>query len=110
MKALPIEAQFSVVNSILVHDLDKDGLDDIYLTGNNFDREVETTRSDASYGIFLKGKGDADFDSRPLSELGIYAGYDIRDMAWLEGKKRDLIIMVVNDDQVRSFAENQVSE
>ncbi|NNC82038.1 MAG: VCBS repeat-containing protein, partial [Flavobacteriales bacterium] len=110
MEALPVEAQFSVVNSIIVQDLDGDGHEDIYLAGNHFDREVETTRSDASYGVFLGSDGSGNFVSRPLTELGIYAGFDVREVLWVEGKEKDLLIIASNDDQVRTFAENQVSE
>ena len=54
---LPVEAQISSVNEILVNDYDKDGYLDILLAGNLLVSEVETPRNDAGYGLFLKGNG-----------------------------------------------------
>ncbi|MGO8056170.1 hypothetical protein, partial [Rhizobium leguminosarum] len=60
---LPMEAQLSTVNGIIVKDFDGDGKKDILLAGNKFDVEVETTPADASAGVFLKGMGNMQFKS-----------------------------------------------
>ena len=57
MHALPIEAQFAPVNSIICEDLDGDGIRDILLAGNEYQTEVMVGRYDASYGLFFKGIG-----------------------------------------------------
>ncbi len=54
IKILPVEAQLSTVNGIIIKDFDKDGIKDIVMAGNKFDVEVETTPADASPGLFLK--------------------------------------------------------
>lgn len=110
MEALPMEAQFSVINNIIYEDFNKDGTSDLFLLGNQHDREVETTRSDASYGVYLKGVKGGGFETGALSELGIYAGNDVRKVIWVARKEKNLVIIASNDDQVRVFAENQVSE
>ena len=53
---LPIQAQFSSINQILVDDYDNDGNLDALIAGNLYVSEVETPRNDASHGLFLKGK------------------------------------------------------
>ena len=52
IKKLPLEAQLSTVNGIIVKDFDGDGKKDILMAGNKFDVEVETTPADASPGYF----------------------------------------------------------
>lgn len=60
-------AQFSSVNDIAVDDFDGDSHLDILIAGNLFNTEVETPRNDASYGLFLKGDGQGDFE--PVSSI-----------------------------------------
>lgn len=40
--ALPVQAQISPVNSILVYDFDQDSKQDIFVAGNKYNMEVET--------------------------------------------------------------------
>ena len=47
IQALPNEAQFSAINSMLVRDVDQDGNLDLITSGNLFSSEVETPRNDA---------------------------------------------------------------
>ena len=54
---LPVEAQLSTVNDILIEDVDNDGNDDLILAGNLYASEVETPRADAGLGLWLKGNG-----------------------------------------------------
>lgn len=105
---LPIEAQFSVVNSILVHDFDKDGLDDILIAGNHYGREIETTRSDASFGLLLSW--DEEAESFISKKSGIHIGGDVRAMSLLRQTQKNLIVIAKNNDQASVFAEFQVNE
>ncbi len=67
---LPIEAQFSYVQDILVEDLNKDGKDDIVVVGNNYGVDIEMGKSDASYGLVLINKGGGNFDPLSVKESG----------------------------------------
>jgi len=110
MENMPIQAQFSAVNVILKADVDHDGVPELMLFGNRFDREVETTRSDASYGLLLKKNKQGKYSALKQSVFGIYAGYDVRGAALIPWNKKGLIITVNNDDTVRCFSENQINE
>lgn len=98
---LPVEAQISSVNQILVQDFDKDGNLDALLVGNLYSSEVETPRADAGIGLFLKGKGDGAFKPINASKSGFYAPNDVKDMATVKTSKGDFIICAKNDDYIQ---------
>jgi hypothetical protein len=103
IKPLPLEAQLSAVNSILVSDFDKDGKKDILVSGNKFDVEVETTPADASPGLFLKGLGDLNFQSTKPLESGFFVPYNVKDMKAVKLKDKWGILVSSNDDSLRLF-------
>lgn len=103
IKKLPLEAQFSTVNSILVDDFDKDGKKDILLAGNKFDVEVETTPADASPGLFLKGLGNMNFQSLPTLQSGFFVPYNVKDMEAVKTKNGWSILVSANNDLLRVF-------
>lgn len=100
---LPVEAQLSAVNGILVQDFDGDGIQDILLSGNKFDVEVETTPADASPGLFLKGKGNHQFQAQSIQESGFFVPYNVKDMQLLKRKTGNVILVSSNNDQLRAF-------
>ena len=61
IKRLPAEAQFSVINGIVVDDFNNDNILDILIAGNKFEVEVETTRADASIGQLFLGNSNIYF-------------------------------------------------
>jgi enediyne biosynthesis protein E4 len=103
IKVLPVEAQLSTVNCILVNDFDKDGKKDILLSGNKFDVEVETTPADASPGLFLKGLGNLNFQSTKPLESGFFVPYNVKDMKAVKLKDKLGILVSSNDDSLRVF-------
>ncbi len=94
----PNEVQKSVINSILFSDFDGDGLKDLLMAGNNYQSEIETTRSDAGIGCFLKGKGNGSFNLIPNEYTGFYAVKDVRNMMRLNTASGDNIIVINNND------------
>lgn len=63
MHALPIEAQISPVNGIVVDDINSDGFSDILLIGNDYGNEIFIGRLDASVGLLLLGNGEGSFQA-----------------------------------------------
>jgi hypothetical protein len=108
IRKLPVEAQFSTVNSIIVKDFDVDGIKDILLAGNKFDVEVETTAADASPGVFLKGTGDLGFRSFKPYESGFFVPYNVKDMQLIQIKGDWTVIVGVNNEELRMFSTNMI--
>ena len=101
---LPVEAQFAPVNAILTYDFDGDGKLDLLLAGNEYQTEVMTGRYDASYGLFLKGKGDGNFMSAPHTDDGFFVKGDVKDLKMIKkGNKDNLILVAINNQQMRLF-------
>jgi hypothetical protein len=72
MIPLPIEAQISQLNGIVVDDFDGDGNLDVAINGNDFGTEVSTGRYDAFNGLMLKGDGKGNFNPLTIQQSGIY--------------------------------------
>ena len=104
LSPLPHMAQISSVNSILLHDFDKDGNQDILLAGNMHGSEVETPRNDAGIGLWLQGDGAGNFNAVPSRESGFYAPHVVNDMKLLEKDKEWLILLGNNDAAMQSFS------
>ena len=103
-KKLPLAAQLSTVNGIIVHDFDGDGKKDILIAGNKFDVEVETTPADASPGVFLKGLGKMEFQSTMPMQSGFFAPYNVKDIQPIQLKNKWAILVSSNNDSLRVFS------
>ncbi len=102
-KKLPMEAQLSTVNGIIVKDFDGDGKKDILIAGNKFDVEVETTAADASPGVFLKGLGNLNFKSYKPSESGFFVPYNVKDIQPIKMANGWGVLVSSNNDKLRFF-------
>lgn len=101
-KELPLEAQFSKTHSILADDYDHDGKTDLILLGNFFSYRTQLGESDASLGLFLKGKGQGNFDALTPAASGLFADGDIRGAVEVKnssGKKK--LVISKNNDRVQ---------
>jgi hypothetical protein len=97
---LPIEAQVSSINQILIKDFDNDNNLDVLLVGNLYVSEVETPRNDASHGLFLKGNGKGEFATIPASESGFFVIGDSKDMSFIKVKNEIFILIAKNNDSL----------
>lgn len=98
---LPIEAQLSSINQILIKDYDQDGQLDILVAGNLYNSEVETPRNDASYGAFLKGNGKGEFLPIPVTQSGFYTSGDVKDLQQITIGKISYILSIKNNDFIQ---------
>lgn len=103
MKKLPVEAQLSAVNGIVVDDFDGDGAKDILLAGNKFDSEVETTPADASPGLLMKGLGNLEFKCLKPFDSGFFVPYNVKDIRPLNMQDQSSILVAINNDRLRIF-------
>jgi hypothetical protein len=93
---LPVQAQVSSINKILVNDYNKDGNLDVLIAGNLYSSEVETPRNDASYGLYLQGNGKGDFKPIPVTASGFFTSGDVKDMEVIKVKSENYILIAKN--------------
>lgn len=72
-RALPPQAQFSVVFDVNILDYDSDGNEDLFLSQNFFGVRNNLPRLDAGRGLLLKGDGGGNFEIIPGQRSGITA-------------------------------------
>jgi len=82
---LPMQAQLSVINGMVVDDLDGDGQLDVLLSGNDYGVEPVVGRSDALNGLLLKGDGKGGFEALSIDRSGIYLPGDQKALVKLRG-------------------------
>lgn len=75
---LPVQAQIAPLNSMILTDIDNDGLKDIITVGNNYGNEIFIGRQDALNGLVLKGNGKGAFSSVPYDKSGFYVPGDAK--------------------------------
>ena len=104
--SLPIEAQFSSVNDILINDFNKDTNLDILIAGNMYCTEVKTPRNDAGIGLFLPGDGKGNFKTTNYLESGFFVPYDVKSLAEIKVDNTIYILVGCNNDKLRFFKVN----
>ncbi|MBK9720456.1 MAG: VCBS repeat-containing protein [Saprospiraceae bacterium] len=105
---LPLEAQFSTIQGIAIEDFDQDGILDLVLGGNLFQAEIETTRADASIGLFLKGtKSKAMFSVIPVLQSGIFIPNDIKDIKSIRSNNKIHFLASANNSALVFFKNNK---
>lgn len=98
---LPIEAQISNIEAILIDDFNNDQLLDILIAGGLYDSEVETTRNDAGLGLLLEGDGKGNFIPVRHVKSGLFLNENIKDLAVIKIKETKGIIAASSNDFVK---------
>ena len=101
---LPLMAQLSAINKILVEDYNNDGNLDALIAGNLYASEVETPRNDAANGLLLLGDGTGNFTPVLARESGFYAPGDVKDMAKITIDGQEHILLAKNSDYLQMVA------
>ncbi|MDX1685711.1 MAG: VCBS repeat-containing protein [Saprospiraceae bacterium] len=100
---LPNAVQISPIFDIVEIEVDGDGSKELAVVGNYYNREVETTRSDASYGSILDPAGD-ELRVSMMSDYGLDGSGDVRAIRTLKTRSGDeYILIAVNNDKVRLY-------
>jgi len=106
MQPLPVRAQFAPVFSIMVSDINNDGIMDLFLGGNFFGLKPEVGRYDASYGVTLLGNSKHAFDYLAPKNSGLFIKGEVRDIAPINTKNGKEIIVARNNDALQLFKRN----
>ncbi len=86
LKELPVQAQFAPVQAIQFLDYDKDTNLDVLLCGNDSHQKLRMGKSDANYGVLLKGNGQGDFEYIPQTASGFDIKGDVQSILLLENR------------------------
>jgi hypothetical protein len=89
---LPMQAQFSVVTSIIADDFNGDGKKDILLLGNHSDNRLKLGCIDANYGCLLTGDGRGNFNYVNQPQSGLDLKGDVKAAVELKANKTTFII------------------
>ena len=100
---LPIQAQFSNINDIMISDFNKDGDLDILTVGNLFASEIETPRNDAGTGLLMLGDGAGNFSVLTNKESGFFANRNAKKIVMISNKKQKKILVANNNDNLQCF-------
>ncbi|HEV2482868.1 MAG TPA: VCBS repeat-containing protein [Puia sp.] len=100
-EALPMLAQISAVNGIVLQDLDGDGKADLLIAGNFYPFRVAEGPLDAGMGLFLKGDGKGGFVPVPNQNDELFMPGDIRNITSLRSRAGTLIVAVKNKGPVQ---------
>lgn len=103
---LPVAAQLTCINQIMVKDYDKDGNLDVVIAGNLYGSEVETPRNDAGHGLFLKGNGKGAFKPVAAPESGFFTPGDVKNMAEINVKGKSYLLVTKNNSFLQSVKIN----
>lgn len=97
---LPSQIQYSNTSSLLISDVDNDGIKDIITGGNQYKVKPQFGISDASQGWLIKGKIENNLYSfDKIESLGIKG--QIRDFKIVPLKNKSILITVINNDQLQ---------
>ncbi len=101
VQKLPIEAQFAPIYGIVLYDFNHDNFLDIAYCGNYYNREVETSRSDAGIGGILLNNHKLEFKAVPFNQTGIKANEDAREMKFMRNKLANYLVIANNNKPIQ---------
>ena len=108
VKVLPKEVQFSCVNTICVIDVNKDGVLDLILGGNQYEFKPQFSRLDTNYGSVLLGSRNGTFSWLPYNKSGFFIKGEVKHVKAIKNKNNTIsIIAVVNDNTPKIFKSNE---
>ncbi len=104
MTPLPLKSQFAPVFGMITGDFNQDQYLDVLVVGNFYGNNPFWGKMDAMNGLFLKGRGDGQFDVMEYPESGFLVPGDAKavvNMPLSDG--RQLILVSQNQDSLKAF-------
>ncbi len=103
LKTLPIKAQIAPMYGMVSGDFNADGNLDVLAVGNDFGTELFIGRYDASFGYFLAGDGEGNFNEIAHTITGFNVPGDGTALAGLKRKDHLLLIAGQNNAALKVF-------
>ena len=108
IQIMPQEVQLSTVNTSCVLDINKDGILDIVLGGNQYEFKPQFGRLDASHGSVLLGNKKGKFSLVSYPKSGLFITGEVQKMKTIRTKnKTTSFIAVVNNGSPKLFTINE---
>lgn len=103
---LPYMAQLAPVFSVIVSDINKDGVKDILLGGNFYGLKPEVGRYDANYGVCFLGSPAHTWRYISPAQSGLFIKGEVRDIKEITSKKGKSILVARNHESLQLFQTN----
>lgn len=100
----PLIAQTSPVNTMLCTDINRDGITDIVIAGNEYQAQVMAGRYDAGYGLVLTGDAKGQFKALLPTASGFIIDGDTKDLKLITIGKQKVLLAAVNNAALKAFA------
>ena len=108
IKILPKEVQFSSVNTSCVMDVNKDGILDIILGGNQYEFKPQFGRLDANHGSVLLGNKKGNFSWLPYANSGFFLTGEVQKIKTIKNKNNTTAILaVLNNNTPKLYTSNE---
>jgi hypothetical protein len=108
IKILPKEVQFSSINTSCVMDVNKDGILDIILGGNQYEFKPQFGRLDANHGSILLGNKKGNFSWLPYANSGFFLTGEVQKIKTIKNKNNTIAILaVLNNNAPKLFTSNE---
>jgi hypothetical protein len=106
-RPLPLQAQFTTQFAILVIDINKDGLKDILLGGNQFRAKPEMGINAASKGMVFLNNGNMEFEYLNTNLSGFFEEGEIRDLLKININGENHILVLKNGTSTSMYKLNK---
>jgi hypothetical protein len=100
---LPVQAQFSPVYRIVVHDFNNDHFPDLLLLGNNEYPRLKLGKMDANFGTLLLNDGKGNFNFSKNSENGLFVPGDVKDAQLIRFRNADYLLLGINNAALMTY-------
>ncbi len=108
VKALPKEVQFSSVNAICAYDINKDGILDLILGGNDYNFKPQFGRLDSNYGSVLLGNKNGTYTWTPYNKSGFFVKGEVKHIQKIKNKNKTIsFLAVINNSAAKIFTTNE---
>ncbi len=106
-KLLPLGdnfVQIAPLNTMVVHDINRDGNEDVIYAGNLYGSKVEVPRGDASFGGILLGDGQGAFKSVMPYDSGLLVKGEVKNIRKIKlADGSQGVLFAVNNDYLKLF-------